>query len=118
MVHIVHKGGALAGWQVGSKEEAVAAVEAGCDLVVAQGIEGGGHIRGRVGLLALLGEVLEEVDVPVVAAGGIGTGRAMAAALAAGVSAVRVGTRFVFLYSVSMKSLAGGTPPRNSLSIP
>jgi NAD(P)H-dependent flavin oxidoreductase YrpB (nitropropane dioxygenase family) len=61
---------------------------------VAQGIEAGGHVRGKIALLALLGEVLPSVRV-VVAAGGTGTGRAMAAALAAGASAVRVGTRFV-----------------------
>lgn len=95
LVEIVHGEGALACWQIGSRDEAVAAARAGCDLIVAQGIEAGGHVRGRIGLLALLSEVLEAVDVPVVAAGGIGTGRAMAAALAAGASAVRVGTRFV-----------------------
>ena len=74
---------------------AAAAERAGCDLIVAQGTEAGGHVRGKIGLLALLGEVLPSAKVPVVAAGGIGTGRAMAAALAAGASAVRVGTRFV-----------------------
>ena len=95
LVQIVHSKGALACWQVGSKAEAVNAAEAGCDLIVAQGIEAGGHVRGQIGLLALLGEVLEAVEVPVIAAGGIGGGRAMAAALATGASAVRVGTRFV-----------------------
>ena len=63
--------------------------------MVAQGIEAGGHIRGKVGLLALLDEVLEALAVPVLAAGGIGSARAMAAALAAGAAGVRVGTRFV-----------------------
>jgi NAD(P)H-dependent flavin oxidoreductase YrpB (nitropropane dioxygenase family) len=52
-------------------------------------------VRGKVGLLTLLGEVVEAVSVPVVAAGGIGTARAMGGALAAGAEAVRVGTRFV-----------------------
>jgi nitronate monooxygenase len=95
LVDLVHAGGALACWQVGSKAEALAAVAAGCDVLVAQGIEAGGHVRGRVGLLALLSQVLDAVEVPVLAAGGIGTGRAMAAALAAGADGVRVGTRFV-----------------------
>jgi nitronate monooxygenase len=95
LVELVHKGGALAFWQVGSIDEAQAAAKAGCDAIVAQGVEAGGHVRGRVGLLPLLARVLDSVDVPVIAAGGIGSGRAMAAALAAGASAVRVGTRFV-----------------------
>src|SRR2546428_9641771 len=95
LVEIAHAGGARVSWQLGSAAEAVAAERAGCDLIVAQGTEAGGHVRGKIGLLALLSEVLPSVKVPVVAAGGIGTGRAMAAALAAGASAVRVGTRFV-----------------------
>ncbi len=94
LVKIVHSEGALACWQVGSKEEAAAAVDVGCDLVIAQGIEAGGHIRGRIGLIALLDQVLSMTDVPVIAAGGMSSGRAMAAALAAGASAVRVGTSF------------------------
>lgn len=94
LVEVVHQGGALACWQIGSREEAIAAAKAGCDLVVAQGIEAGGHVRGQIGLLALLNQVLESVGVPVLATGGIGTGRAMAAALAAGADGVRVGTRF------------------------
>lgn len=91
----VHAGGALAGWQVGSPEEARAAVGAGSDLVVAQGVEAGGHVRGTLPLLAVLDAVLDAVDVPVVAAGGISGPRAMAAAIAAGAAAVRVGTLFV-----------------------
>lgn len=95
LVARVHAGGALAGWQVGSPDEARAAVGAGCDLVVAQGREAGGHVRGGLPMLVLLDAVLDTVDVPVVAAGGIATPSAMAAALAAGAAAVRVGTRFV-----------------------
>ncbi len=95
-VRIVHDHGALVSWQVGSREEALAASDVGCDLIVAQGIEAGGHVRGTIGVLSLLSEVLDAVPrVPVLAAGGIGTGRAMAAALAAGADGVRVGTRFV-----------------------
>jgi NAD(P)H-dependent flavin oxidoreductase YrpB (nitropropane dioxygenase family) len=95
LVELVHAGGALAGWQVGSVEEAKQAVGAGCDLVVAQGVEAGGHVRGTVGLLALLAGVLDAVEVPVLAAGGIATARSMAAVLAAGAAGVRVGTRLV-----------------------
>jgi NAD(P)H-dependent flavin oxidoreductase YrpB (nitropropane dioxygenase family) len=95
LVETVHASGALASWQVGSLREAIAAEEAGCDFIIAQGIEAGGHVRGHIGLLALLGEVLDVIKIPVLAAGGIGTGRAMAAALAAGAEGVRIGTRFV-----------------------
>ncbi len=95
LVRRVHDGAALAAWQVGSLSEARAAVEAGCDFIVAQGVEAGGHVRGKLSLLPLLDVVLESIDLPVVAAGGIGTARAMAAALAAGASGVRIGTRFV-----------------------
>jgi NAD(P)H-dependent flavin oxidoreductase YrpB (nitropropane dioxygenase family) len=95
LVSLVHDNGALAAWQVGSLAEAVRAATAGCDFLVAQGVEAGGHVRGKTGLLPLLGEVLEAVELPVVASGGIGTGRAMAAALVAGADGVRVGTRFL-----------------------
>jgi NAD(P)H-dependent flavin oxidoreductase YrpB (nitropropane dioxygenase family) len=95
LVEAVHQGGALASWQVGSRQEALAAIAAGCDLIVAQGREAGGHVRGNLGLLTVLTQVLEAVEVPVLAAGGIGTARAMAAALVAGAAGVRVGTRFV-----------------------
>jgi NAD(P)H-dependent flavin oxidoreductase YrpB (nitropropane dioxygenase family) len=95
LVGSVKRGGAIAGWQCGSVEEAKAAVDAGCDFVAVQGAEAGGRLRGHIGLLPLLTEVLDEADVPVVAAGGITTPRAMAAVLAAGASAVRIGTRFI-----------------------
>jgi nitronate monooxygenase len=102
LVEMVHAGGALACWQVGSREEAVAAARVGCDFVIAQGIEAGGHVRGTIPTMTLLGEVIAAIDVPVLAAGGIGTGRAMAAALAAGADGVRVGTRFVAAVEAAM----------------
>ena len=95
LVARVHAGGALASWQAGSSAEARAAADAGCDLVAVQGVEGGGRIRGRVALLPLLAEVLDAVQVPVVAGGGIATARGVAACLAAGAAAVRVGTRLL-----------------------
>jgi nitronate monooxygenase len=95
VVERVHGHGALAAWQVGSPTEAVAAERAGCDFVIAQGIEAGGHVRGHTALLPLLAAVLETVTVPVVAAGGIATARSLAAVLAAGAGAARIGTRFL-----------------------
>jgi len=95
LVDTVHRGGALASWQVGSLAEARAAVDAGCDLVIAQGSGAGGHVRGQIGALALLHEVLDAVSVPVLAAGGIATARDLAAVLAAGAAGARIGTRFL-----------------------
>lgn len=95
LVELAHRGGAIAGWQVGSVDEARAAVAAGCDFVAAQGSEAGGHVRGETPLLPLLEAVLDDVDVPVLAAGGITTGRGVAAVVGAGAAGARIGTRFV-----------------------
>ena len=95
LVRVVHTGGALASWQVGSTAEALAGEAAGCDFIIAQGIEAGGHIRGTLGLLPLLSSVLDAVSVPVLAAGGIGSGRSIAGVLSAGAAGVRMGTRFI-----------------------
>ena len=90
-----HDAGALVAWQVGSLDEAVAAADVGCDLVVVQGREAGGHVRGTSPLLPLLRSVRAQVELPLVAAGGLGSGAEVAAALRAGADAVRIGTRFV-----------------------
>ncbi|MBV8981467.1 MAG: nitronate monooxygenase [Acidimicrobiia bacterium] len=98
LVERVHKNGnAKAAWQVGDADEARRAEQAACDLIVAQGVEAGGHVRGTIGLLPLLDGVLDAVgdQIPVVAAGGIGTAKAVKAVLAAGADAARIGTRFV-----------------------
>lgn len=95
IVRRIHDGGALAAWQVGSLEEARAAADAGCDVLVVQGREAGGHVRGTMPLLPLLEQVRGGIDLPLVAAGGIGSGEAVATALLAGADAVRIGTRFV-----------------------
>lgn len=80
----------------GKVQHAVKAVEAGCDVVVAQGTEGGGH-TGTVAGMALVPQVVDAVGdkVPVVAAGSIFDGRGLAAALAFGADGVWVGTRFI-----------------------
>lgn len=95
LVELVHRAGALAGWQVGSVEEALAAEQAGCDVVAVQGVEAGGHIRGRLPLVTLLPAVLQAVSIPVLAAGGISDGRAFAAVMADGAAGARIGTRFI-----------------------
>jgi nitronate monooxygenase len=87
--------GTICGWQVGTVDEAKAAVDAGCAYVVAQGIEAGGHARGVVPLAELLPAVLAAVDVPVVAAGGIATAADVRRVIDLGADAIRVGTRFV-----------------------
>ena len=92
----IHDAGALASWQVGSVDEAAAAVDAGCDLVVVQGVGAGGHVRGTRALFELVPEVRRRVGaVPLVAAGGIGTADDVGQAWAAGADAVRIGTRFL-----------------------
>jgi nitronate monooxygenase len=95
IVAAAHGVGSLVSWQVGSGDEARAAVAAGCDLVVAQGVEAGGHVRGTQPLDELLEEVLAAVSVAVVAAGGIGSAERVAQLIRAGADAVRVGTRFL-----------------------
>lgn len=79
---------------VGSTGRAVAADEAGVDLIIAQGTEGGGH-TGYTGTLPLVPAVVDRVRNPVLAAGGIVDGRGLAAALALGAAGVWVGTRFI-----------------------
>jgi len=84
--------------------EAKMAVEAGADAIVAQGMEAGGH-RGAfnadraepqmVGLMSLLPQIVEAVDIPVIAAGGVADARAVAASLILGASAVQIGTGFL-----------------------
>jgi NAD(P)H-dependent flavin oxidoreductase YrpB (nitropropane dioxygenase family) len=85
----------ICGWQVGSVDEARAAVDAGCRYVVAQGVEAGGHVRGTTPLVELVPAVRDAVDVAVVASGGIGRADDVRRAIDAGADAVRVGTRFV-----------------------
>lgn len=67
---------------------------AGADAVVAEGMESGGHI-GSLTTMALVPQVVDAVSIPVIAAGGIGDGRGLAAALMLGAEGVQMGTRFV-----------------------
>jgi enoyl-[acyl-carrier protein] reductase II len=91
-----HRANVLVVNMCGKVEHAVRAVDAGCDLVVAQGTEAGGH-TGQVATMPLVPQIVDAVGdrVPVVAAGGIFDGRGLAAALSLGADGVWVGTRFI-----------------------
>jgi nitronate monooxygenase len=96
-------GGAVVMYTVGNANDARRAVDIGVDVVVAQGWEAGGHVRGTVATLPLVPSVVDAVgDTPVIAAGGIADGRGMAAALALGAAGVWVGTRFLASEEVSI----------------
>lgn len=92
----IHEAGSLLMMTVGSAEEAKRAVDAGADIIVAQGLDAGGHVRGTTGTMSLIPAVVDAVgEVPVVAAGGIADGRGLAAALCLGAQAAWIGTRFL-----------------------
>lgn len=78
----------------GAVKHAVKAEQAGCDAVICQGGEGGGH-TGLVGTMPLVAQAVEQVKIPVVAAGGLYDGRGLAAALSLGAVGVWMGTRFI-----------------------
>ena len=81
---------------VSSSKFALKAQEAGCDAVVAEGFEAGGHNgREETTTMVLIPAVCNAVDIPVIAAGGIATGRQMLAAMVLGADGVQVGSRFV-----------------------
>ena len=93
-VQRAHDAGLAAATQVGDLQGAKRAAEAGVDVVIARGAEGGGHGAPHIGTLPLLAAVLDQVSVPVLAAGGISSGRGLAAVLAAGASGAWLGTAF------------------------
>ena len=91
----VHDTGLLVMHMAGEVPEAIRAAEAGADIIVAQGTEGGGHV-GWMASMALVPMVVQAVAPrPVLAAGGIADGRGLAAALALGAEGVLLGTRFL-----------------------
>ena len=95
-VDLVHDAGGLLMHTVGSAEEARRAVGCGVDIVIAQGWEAGGHVWGGVATLPLVPAVVDAVaPVPVIAAGGIGDPRGVAAVFALGAQAALLGTRFL-----------------------
>lgn len=76
-------------------------VRSGADAVIAEGTEAGGHV-GELTTMVLVPQIVDAVDVPVIAAGGIGDGRGMAAAFMLGADAVQVGTRFLTAYECTI----------------
>jgi NAD(P)H-dependent flavin oxidoreductase YrpB (nitropropane dioxygenase family) len=94
-IEVAKTGGLLVLASVGTAQEAKQAVDAGADVIVAQGWEAGGHVWGQVAAIALVPAVVDAVNVPVIAAGGIADGRGLAAALMLGASGALIGTRFL-----------------------
>jgi nitronate monooxygenase len=95
-VEQVHEAGGVVLHTVGSAEEARRAAASGVDAVVAQGWEAGGHVRSQVATLPLVPAVVDAVaPLPVIAAGGIGDARGVAAVFALGAQAAWLGTRFL-----------------------
>ncbi len=92
----LHANGSTVLQSVGSIDAARSAVAADIDCIVGQGIEAGGHVEGELTTLSLLPQLVDAVgEVPVIAAGGIADGRAIAAALTLGAAGVWIGTRFL-----------------------
>lgn len=96
VIDLCHRHGVLVVSMCGKVRHAEKAVEAGCDIVVAQGTEAGGH-TGQVATFPLVPQIVDAVGdrVPVVAAGGVSDGRHLAASLALGADGIWVGTRFI-----------------------
>jgi enoyl-[acyl-carrier protein] reductase II len=96
VIDLLHDHHILVGSMCGKVRHALGAVASGCDFVVAQGTEAGGH-TGQVATMALVPQVVDAVGgrVPVVAAGGLFDGRGLAASLALGADGVWIGTRFI-----------------------
>jgi nitronate monooxygenase len=94
--------------------EAIWLAERGCDAVIAQGTEAGGHRgtfleddpHGQLGLFSLVPQIADAVEIPVIAAGGIADGRGVAAAFALGAAAAQIGTAFLFTEEAALDPLA------------
>ncbi len=95
LVTRAHAAGCQVLVQAGSVDEAVAGVQAGCDVVIAQGVEAGGHVQGTTARGPLIARATAATGVPVIAAGGIVDAAGVRAAMAAGAVGAMMGTRFV-----------------------
>ena len=94
-IEAAKKGGLVVFVSVEQRKRPKLAADAGADVIVAQGWEAGGHVWGNVATMALVPAVVDAVNIPVVAAGGIADGRGLAAVLMLGASGAWIGTRFL-----------------------
>jgi enoyl-[acyl-carrier protein] reductase II len=94
IIERAHRAGVFVLSLCGNVKQARRLEASGVDAIVAQGHEAGGH-TGRIGTMTLVPQIVDAVRVPVLAAGGIGDGRGLVAALALGAQGVWIGTRFV-----------------------
>src|SRR5437899_8192463 len=94
LIHRLRDSGVVNMPTIGARRHAEKVVEWGADALIAQGMEGGGH-TGQVPTSLLLPQVVDAVDVPLVAAGGFFDGRGLVAALAYGAAGIAMGTRFL-----------------------
>ncbi|KAL4614841.1 uncharacterized protein LOC142642956 isoform X1 [Castanea sativa] len=111
-----HRAGVKVVPQIGSVEQAKEAIEAGVDAIIVQGLEAGGHVLGKEGLISFLPRVVDLVgdkDIPVIASGGIVDARGYVAALALGAQGVCLGTRFV----ATLESFAHPTYKRKLIEL-
>lgn len=95
LVRRLRDAGILVVQQVGSVEEAMLAESVGADMVIVQGREAGGHVRGRLPLATLLPQVVDAIRVPVLAAGGLARGADLVTARALGAEAIVIGTALI-----------------------
>lgn len=93
-VAAAHDAGAMTATQVADVEQALQAIDEGVDILVARGAEGGGHGQPRMPLRTLLGQIIDRVHKPVLAAGGIASAHALNDVLAAGAAGAWIGTAF------------------------
>lgn len=114
IVRRLRDAGIVVVYQVGSAEEAVAARQAGAQVIIAQGREAGGHVRGTTALEEILPHIVSAVDCPVLAAGGISDGRDVATVLTLGAQGAVLGTALMatnesFAHSYHKERLLGAT---------
>lgn len=89
-----HRNGIKVFCMIGKVKHAIKAQDSGADYVVAQGTEAGGH-TGQIATMVLVPQVVDAIDIPVLAAGGIADGRGLVASLALGAQGVVIGTKFI-----------------------